>query len=648
MGRQDIREIDSGDARRAFLQAVLADLQALEKMLELGLIESGVRRIGAEQELFLVDPSGAPAPVAMKVLRKLDDPHFVTELAQFNLEINLPPLLLEGACFTAMEAHLEALVNRARQAAGAAHAEVVLAGILPTLSPSDLTERYMTPLPRYRELDRALASMRREPLQIHIRALDELRLSQDSLMLESSNCSFQVHLQTSPHEFPLAYNAAQAFAAPVLAAATNSPILLGRRLWHETRIALFQQSTDTRVVDTQREMLPRVTFGRRWVERSVLEIYREDVARFRPIFSDEAIEDPFATLARGEAPSLMALRLHNGTVWRWNRPCYGVTEGRPHLRIENRLLPSGPTLVDEVANAALWLGVMRGAIADEIDVASRMPFEAAHANFVAAARLGLDAAMHWLDDRRIPADRLVETELLPLAHHGLEAAGVAPQDRERYLGIVADRIAAGRTGSRWALDSLAAMTDGSASERQGALVRAMIEGQKESAPAHTWELAALGDARRRTRRLARVEQVMTTDLLTVREDDPVQLVAHLMDYKGIRHVPVEDAENRLVGMVSYRSLVRLLARGPADLEAVRAPVSTIMTRDPVSIAPETPTDEAIETMMRRRVSCLPVVRDGRLVGIVSERDLMAITRELLLARLHQGGRKPVAETSRKP
>ena len=623
-------------------------------MLDLGLIESGVRRIGAEQELFLVDESGAPAPVAMKVLSRLGDPRFVTELALFNLEINLSPLLLEGSCFSTMEAELGALLARAREAALASRAEIVLAGILPTLGPSDLTDRFMTPAPRYRELDRALAAMRREPLQIHIRALDELRVTQDSLMLESSNCSFQVHLQTPPQEFPLAYNAAQAFAAPVLAAATNSPILLGRRLWHETRIALFQQSTDTRVVDTQREMLPRVTFGRRWVERSVLEIYREDIARFRPIFAAADHEDPIAALSRGEVPSLKALRLHNGTVWRWNRPCYGVTDGRPHLRIENRLLPSGPTLVDEIANAALWLGALRGAIAAGLDVTARMAFESAHTNVIAAARLGLDAALEWFDGRRIPADSLVETELLPLAHHGLEAAGVAAADREKYLGVIADRVASRRTGSRWALDSLAAMAaakpPGTAGERYGALVRAMIQGQKSGAPAHTWELAALGNARGRTRHFARVEQFMTTDILTVQEDDPIQLVAHLMDYKGIRHVPVEDGERRLVGMISYRSLLRLLARGPADLAAVRAPASSIMTRDPIAIAPETPTGEAIETMMRHKVSCVPVVRDGRLVGIISERDLTAITRELLLEGIRaasgtrEGARRRAAKT----
>jgi CBS domain-containing protein len=637
LGRQDIRELGSADARRAFLQAVLTDIQALERMLEADVVESGVRRIGAEQELFLVDASGAPAPVAMKVLRKLGDPRFVTELAQFNLEINLPPLLLEGACFSEMEATLGELIACAREAAAPAHADVVLAGILPTLSPSDLTARNMSPDPRYHEMDRALAAMRGQPLQIHIRGLDELRVVQDSLMLESSNCSFQVHLQTSPREFPLVYNAAQAVAAPVLAAATNSPLLLGRRLWHETRLALFQQSTDTRVMDTQREMLPRVTFGRRWVERSVLEIYREDVARFRPIFADAAAEDPFAALARGEAPQLMALRLHNGTVWRWNRPCYGVTDGRPHLRIENRLLPSGPSVVDQVANAAFWLGVLRGTIARGLDVTERMPFESAHLNLVAAARSGLDATLHWFDGRTVPADHLIETELLPLASAGLEAAAVSGADRERYLGLIAERVASRRTGSRWALDSLAAMTasptPGTPGERHGALVRAMIDKQREGRPAHTWELATLPDARGRTLHYARVEQFMTTDVLTVQEDDPLQLVAHLMDYKGIRHVPVEDGAHRLVGMISYRSLLRLLARGPADAAAARGAASSVMAKDPVAISPDTSTVEAVETMMKHRVSCLPVVRDGRLVGIISERDLIALMRDVLLERL---------------
>jgi CBS domain-containing protein len=644
VGHHDIHELDSGEARRGFLQAVLVDLQALDHMLDAGLIDDGVRRIGAEQEVFLVDETGAAAPIAMRVIERADDRRLATELALFNLELNLTPLLLEGSCLSALEAELTELIARVRAAARPARAEVVLAGILPTLRPSDLTTRNLTPLPRYQQLDNAVAAMRRGPMHIHIRGLDELRMQQESLMLEASECSFQVHLQVPPAEFALAYNAAQAFAAPVLAAATNSPILLGKRLWHETRVALFQQSTDTRTFDADRDSVARVTFGRRFIDRSVVEIYQEDIARFRPIIGSSEREDPFAALARGEAPALTALRLYNGTVWRWNRPCYGIIDGRPHLRIENRLLPSGPSIPDEIANAAFWVGLLRAAIGKRLDPRALMSIESARVNLVAAARLGLDAGLQWFGERSVPADRLIESELLPLAREGLDEAGVAAADSERYLGIVAERVASRRTGSRWVLDSLAGMgtetTRVMPSEKLGALVRGMIQRQKQGEPVHAWTQATLPEAGGRTRHFARVEQYMTTDLFTVREDDPIELVANLMDWRAIRHVPVEDRDNHLIGMVSYRSLLRLIARGNYDAAKGSTPVSTIMSRTPIAVSPETPTIEAIETMVRHGISCLAVVRDGRLVGIVSERDLMGITRDVLLERLRAAASPP--------
>jgi CBS domain-containing protein len=652
MGRQEVEEPGSGEAQRAFVRRVLEDAQALELMIAAGMIESGVRRIGAEQEVFLIDRAGAPAPVAMEVLDRLNSPLVSTELALFNLEINLPPVLLEDGCFSSMAATLKELLARVSAAAEPSGAEVVLAGILPTLRASDLVPQNLTPFPRYRELDRAVTALGHGSFQIHIRALDDLRLTRESLIVESSNCSFQTHLQVTPEEFPRLYNAAQAFAAPVLAAATNSPLLLGKRLWHETRIALFQQATDLRGPETGRTVVPRVTFGRRWVERSVLEIYREDIARFRPILGIDDDERPIEVVERGGIPGLAALRLHNGTVWRWNRPCYGTTDGKPHLRIENRILPSGPSVEDEIGNAALWLGLMRGAIARELDVARRMDFEAAHGNFIAAARLGLDAQLHWLDGRTVAADRLLLDELIPFAYEGLRAAGVAAADADRFLGVVARRVATRRTGSRWALDSLAAMEAGdprgTAAERLAALTGAMRRRQKDGTPGHEWPLARLEDSGATAERDARVEQYMTTELFTVRPDDPIELAAHLMDWRGTRHVPVEDEDNRLIGTVSYRAILRLVARGGLETGEAKLPVSKIMRADPVTVFPDTPIADAIETMVKHGVSGLPVVRDGRLVGIVSERDLLRIARELLLGRLRGPGKVAARRRGPKP
>jgi CBS domain-containing protein len=521
-------------------------------------------------------------------------------------------------------------------AASQVGAGVILAGILPSLKASDLVIDNMTPLPRYSELDRALALQRGEPIQIHIRGLDELRFTLQSLMVESCNCSFQMHFQVDPADFPLVYNAAQAFTAPVLAAAVNAPVLFGRRLWHESRIALFQQSTDTRAMGTERDSVARVTFGRRWVERSILEIYQEDVARFRPIFGVEHPEDPFEAMGRNEAPKLEALRIHNGTVWRWNRPCYGILDGRPHLRIENRTLPSGPSLLDEVANAALWLGLLRAAIADRIDFAKLMDFEHARTNFLAAARQGLGAQLMWLNGAVVPVETLLTRDLIPLARAGLRTAGVDAADSDRLLDVIAARVATRRTGAQWVLASLDAMRDEDARattvERLDALTRVMEERQAEGGPAHTWPLADLAGREGRLRADSRVEDFMTTDLLTAREDDPVGLVAHMMDWRGIRHVPIEDPDHRLLGMVSYRSIVRIVAR---DAGAAVAPrfVRDVMSTDLVTVSPDTPALTAIERMVNHRVSCLPVVRDGRLVGIISERDFINITRDHLLGGL---------------
>jgi CBS domain-containing protein len=637
MGTHNDDDLASGEVQRVFVRRVLEDVQALELMIAAGTIESGVRRIGAEQEVFLVDRTGAPAPVAMEVIDRLQSPLFTTELALFNLEINVPPVLLEDACLSGMAATLHALLGRVRAAAQAYGADAVLAGILPTLRASDLVPKNLTPLPRYREIDRSLSALGHGAFQIHIRAVDELRLTRESLIVESGNCSFQIQLQVGADEFPRIYNAAQAFAAPVLAAATNSPLLLGKRLWHETRIALFQQATDTRGPETGRTIVPRVTFGRKWVERSVLEIYREDIARYRPILGDDDDERPIAVLERGGIPNLSALRLHNGTVWRWNRPCYGITDGRPHLRIENRILPSGPTIEDEVGNAALWLGLMRGTIGRDLDVTRRMDFEAAHGNFIAAARLGLDAQFHWFDGRTVPADRLLLDELIPFAYEGLRTAGVSSADADRFLGVVAHRVATRRTGSRWALDSLSAMEAadrrGTAGQRLAALTQGMRQGQSNGSPVHEWPLARVEDAGVSSERDAPVEQYMTTDLFTMRPDDPIELAAHLMDLRGAHQVPVEDDENRLVGIVSYPAILRLVARGGLPAGEAKLPVSSIMRRDPVTVAPETPIVEAIETMVKHGLSGLPVVREGRLVGIVSERDLLTIVRELMVERL---------------
>jgi len=635
MGQDVTGAVTTPQQTRAFSKALLRDLRALERMLSEGRIESGVRRIGAEQEMFLVNEGWRPTPAALQVLEKLEGP-FGTELALFNLEANVEPRLLEGRCFRDLEARLEELVSQVREAAAEIGDQVVLTGILPTLSKSDVSLENLTPIKRYKALDDALSAMRNgEPYKLRIEGADELNIEHDSVMLESCNTSFQVHLQVDPDDFGSMYNVAQLITAPVMAAAVNSPILFGKHLWHETRIALFQQSIDTRSGSVHmRDLAPRVRFGESWIKQSVTELFQEDIARFRVLLTSEIDEDPLAVLDEGGTPSLKALQLHNSTVYRWNRPCYGVTDGKPHVRIECRVLPSGPTIRDEVANAAFWIGSVLGACEEYGDVSCRIQFDDAKANFLAAARHGLKAGFRWLDGRVVGVRELILDEMLPLARAGLASMEVAPPDIETYLGVIRDRVEARVTGARWMLNSIQTMKQqGTRAEWLTALTSGMVARQKAGDPVHLWSPAHLEEGGGGRLSYLRVEQFMTTSLLTVHEDELVDMVAFLMDRNQIRHVLVEDDAHSLVGIVSYRSVLRLMAEGfDRSVEPTPA-VKQIMERDPISIQPDTRTVDAIDLMRQHRVSCLPVVSDGKLIGIVSERDFLPIAYDLLEERL---------------
>jgi CBS domain-containing protein len=620
--------------RREFTHAMLKDLRALERMLRDGLFETGARRIGAEQEMFLVDSAWSPAKAALAMLARLEDPHFTTELGQFQLEANCDPQEFTGDGISRMEKQLNFLVGNARKAAADLGFQVVLAGILPTMRKTDLSLDNMVPSPRYLALNKALNDLRGGSFEFSIAGLDELSIEHDSVMVEACNSSFQVHYQVEPANFARMYNIAQVLAGPIMAISANSPLLFGRRLWAETRIALFRQAVDTRgPTNHLRDSEARVSFGTRWVKSSVLEIYQEDIARFRTLVGTDLDEDPLALLDRGELPMLKALRLHNGTVYRWNRACFGMGNGKAHLRIENRVMPAGPSVLDQVANAALWFGCMAEMGATEEDVSRRIDFDQAGANFYTAAREGIASQFEWLDGKDLSAQQLVLEHLLPKAEAGLRRNNIAPADIERYLGVIETRVRAGRTGARWALSSWNALKgQATAGERSNALVAATIQRQLSGRPVADWERARLAEAEVGHNNYLRVDQYMTTDLFTVQEDDPVEIVVNLMSWEMIRHVPVEGRNHQLIGLVSYRSVLRFLAGGgsPSD-----TPVSEIMKRQVTTVTIETPTLDALRLMRRLRVGCLPVLQDARLVGLLTEKDLMNIASKLLEEKLAQ-------------
>ena len=630
MGEHHVENDSDPSKLRAFVGALLNDLRALERMLDEERFEAGVRRVGAEQEMFLVDRHMSPAFCAPEVIAAVADPRVTTEIARFNLEANLTPRLLATDCFRRMEEEIAEVVTLVRAAARAHGAEVLLAGILPTLRKSDLQLGSITPSPRYHTLNEAVMRLRGGRINVHIKGVDEVNFTSDNIMPLSSNTSFQVHVQAAPDEYVPLYNAAQAATSAVLATAVNSPLWLGNNLWQETRIAVFQHAADARSAAHQARGFPtRVGFGDRWLEGSVLEIFREDIARFRVILTAESEEDALEVLQRGGIPKLKALALHNGTVWWWNRACYGVTEGLPHLRIENRVLPAGPTPLDEVANAAFVAGLTLGLAAEHGDVSRHMAFQDAKANFLNAARLGLGARFQWFKGQTYAADALILEHLLPLARAGLKSQGVDEADVERYLGTIEERVRAGQTGAQWTLKSWAALGQkGTRDMRLRALAEAMYVRQQTGEPVHRWSLIRRDAPEGWSESYRTVGQFMSTDLFTVRPDDLVDLAASVMHWRHVRHVPVEDDEGRLVGLLSHRNLLRLLAgRGTGPLkEAVT--VRDIMKADPVTVSPQTPTLEAIELMRARGVGCLPVVESGALVGIVTAHDFLAVSARL--------------------
>ncbi len=630
MGEQNVNALDEHQ-RKAFTKALLNDVRAMERMLEENLFETGIRRIGAEQEMFLVDQNLHAAPIVMQILERLDDDRLTTELAQFNIEANLSPLVFGGDCLRKMETETQEVVDLVREAAAHFGSEVLLVGILPTLRRSDLELEFMTPKQRYYELNRVMCRLRGGDFDVRIKGIDELEMTHDSVMLEACNTSFQIHFQVSPDEFARMYNLAQAVSAPVLAVGANSPMLLGKRLWSETRIALFEKSVDIRSShQTGRGIRPRVHFGDAWVKNSILELFQEDISRQKVVLAVDLEEDSLEALSSGRIPNLNALRLHNGTIYRWNRPCYGVKDGVPHIRIENRVLPSGPTVLDEVANSAFFFGLMASLLEEYGSISDVMEFDHAKRNFLAAARSGLDAQFTWINGKTFTAGNLITQHLLPKAREGLRHRGVDTEDISRYLDVIEERVDRTQTGSQWVVDSLIGMgNDGTSDLRVRKVTSAMLDNQRGGNPVHTWAHAQL-DAEKRDRNwrssYQTVGQIMSTDLFTVQPNDIVDLAASMMDWSRTRHIPVEDENGLLLGLLSHRSLLRLVARGGTN-DMVE--VGTVMRTEMVTVTPDVRTTDAIHMMREKQVSCLPVVEDGKLLGMVTERDLIIVSSRLL-------------------
>ena len=440
-----------------FAQRLEQCLSALEELLDRPGFGVGPATIGAELELFLVDHAGRPLPRNQAVRAASADPRVTVELDRFNLELNASPVRLAGRPFTALSRELRMLLDRVADAAGALGGRIVLIGILPTLRRSDLGPGALTDLRRYSALNNRLRQVRHGPFRIRIEGDDSLELVSDDVSVEGANTSFQLHLRVNPAEFTRAYNAAQLAIAPVLAVAGNSPTFLGHRLWEETRIALCKQSIDDRDTRGPRRRLARMAFGTGWLRDGPTQLFAESVRLHQPLLPVLGVSDP-QDGDRTQAPPLDELRLHQGTVWRWNRAIYDPAGGG-HLRIEMRALPAGPTVIDMMANAAFLIGLSLWLAEQDPRWTYQLPFERAEHNFYRAAQHGLAAPLTWPyskgGPRTVPATELV-TELLPSARAGLLHADVAPPETDRLLDVIASRVATGQTGAAWQRTALAA------------------------------------------------------------------------------------------------------------------------------------------------------------------------------------------------
>lgn len=620
MGEHAIESKQSREERQNFLHHLLNDLKALEFMLKNNMIEKGIQRIGAEQEFCVLDQYFSPSLKGPDILKQINNEQFTTELARFNLEINLNPFEFTGDCFNQLEEELRTLLDRAHDVAHSNGSKVLLTGILPSISPAELSIDYMTPNPRYYLLGDIIRDIRGSDFELHIQGIDELIIRHDNILFEACNTSFQMHLQIDPDEFVDQYNWAQAISGPILALCSNSPLLFGRELWAETRIALFQQSIDTRDKETGiRERQSRVYFGKDWIRNSVLDIYEDDISRF-PLLLTTEVEDSLEQVKNDEVPALKALAMHNGTIWKWNRPCYGVGGGKPHLRIENRYIPSGPSIDDEIANTALWVGVMKGMPEEYKEIWKKMEFEEARENFHKASKSGMEIGISW-NGEVCTAREFGLDFLLPIARKGLEKVKVKSSDIDHYLGIIEERLSKSRSGSRWIVNNYRKLKkELDKEDALTALTSGMYTRFTSNKALSEWSDIHPDEFQPILNNYNRVDKVMSTELFTVQEDDLIELVQHIMKWRKIRHVPVEDNQGNLKGLITSKVIDEFMAEEDQSMNTV----AEFMQTELITVSPETSIQEAMDIMLREKIGSLPVLKNGKLIGIVTDKDMRRI------------------------
>jgi hypothetical protein len=489
MGRDVPAIVVSQADRRYYREKVRRCLDVLARMLRESRFTDGTEQVGLEVEFNLVDEKGCPSMRNADVLDAIADSDWGPELGLFNVEVNMAPRSLAGAGLTVLERMMADRYDEADQRAQKVGARLAMIGILPSLQEYHATEEAMSPSPRYRLLNEQICAARGEEMRIFIEGAERLLTHVASIMPEAACTSVQCHLQVSPEAFGSYWNAAQAVAGAQVAVGANSPYLFGRELWQETRMPLFEQATDTRPEELQAQgVRPRVWFGERWIT-SVFDLFEENLRYFPSLLPLVEDEDPVAELDGGGIPQLAELTLHNGTVYRWNRPVYAIHGGEPHLRVENRVLPAGPTVIDILANAAFYYGLVQMLAEAERPIWSQMSFAAAHDNLLEASRHGLEARLYWPGLGEVPAAELTLRRLLQLSYEGLRHRGVDTMEADRLLGVIEQRCLTGRTGATWQTGTVHALEERGGLDRETALLemtRRYLEFMQAGEPVHTW------------------------------------------------------------------------------------------------------------------------------------------------------------------
>src|ERR1700678_1156921 len=493
MGREIQALIISGEDRRKYRDKVRRSLDALARMLREQWFETEPSQVGLEIELNLVDSHGMPSMRNAEVLAAIADPvTWSTEVGQFNLEINVPPRGLEGDSLAELEEEVRGSLNAGDEKARESGSRLVMIGILPTLAEADTHEGVLSANERYKVLNEQIFAPRGEDMQIAISGAEQLLTHASSITPEAACTSVQLHVQVTTDAFASYWNAAQAIAGVQVALAANSPFFFGKQLWHETRITLFEQATDTRPDELKEQgVRPRVWFGERWIT-SVFDLFEENLRYFPALLPICEDEDPLAVLDGGASPKLAEMSLHNGTIYRWNRPVYDTAGGTPHLRVENRVLPAGPSIADIVANAAFYYGLVRSLAEAQRPIWTQLSFTTAAENLHEAARRGIDAHLYWPGVGEAPATELVLRRLLPLAREGLASWGVGQEHIDRLLGIIEQRCLTGMTGAAWQIATVAELcrTGTARPEALRRMTQRYIEHMHTNAPVHTWSVGA--------------------------------------------------------------------------------------------------------------------------------------------------------------